>query len=129
MISIRATCFTLALISSSQVSATDKDITNPERLRTMGTLIQSVGYACIPVKVFDTGMIHGKQFYRIKCQDGQRYMIATPPKRKTNNVKMTDTAYFATDNVDWQKSEWINTIIQNTESLDDISKSHPHILE
>ena len=129
MISSRITCFTLALIFSGQVSATDKDITNPERLKTMGTLIRSVGYTCTPMEVFDTGMIDGKQLYRVKCQEGQRYMIATPPQRKIHDVDITDTAYIAVDGLNWQKSGWMNTIITNIESLDNILKSYPDILE
>lgn len=129
MISSRITCFTLVLVFSGQVIATDKDITDAERLRTMGTLIRSVGYACTPTQVFDTGIIHGKHFYRVRCQGGQKYMVATPPEEKISDVDMTDAAYIAVDGVDWQKSEWINTIIRNTESLDNISKSHPDILK
>ena len=129
MIGHRIACFTFALIFSGQVSATDKDITNPERLRTMGTLIRSVGYACTPMTVFDRGMINGKLFYRIKFKDGQRYMIATPPEGTIDDIDITGAAYIAIDDLDWQKNEWMDTITRNTESLDKISKSYPGILE
>ena len=129
MISSRITCFTLVLIFSNQVSATDEDITDAETLKKMGTLIRSVGYACVPAQVFDTGIIHGKHFYSVRCQDGQSYVIATPPEGKISDVDITDATYMTDDDVDWQKSEWINTIIRNTESLDNVSKSHPDILE